>query len=566
MFKFKRNPFKTQQNPRGGWLGHDDRLFTLKLKQVENPFDPTALWVAQYGGGRDIVESVTGSSDKRLQAALDCHRCSVVRKNPLGWKTRYAMVFGDVAVWINDAVWRRDDQKGGPGAETLEDNLARLHGEHFGAVLASTRKPSYVVMPDAALSADAVVFQFGLGVFIPHAEDRLKAEIHLQIKDQTGWAPLPDWMFRRDTELVERAAGIYQGQQFQIIGPGFQLRSLNQDSSAQPVWFDHGQGFIFINLSSKSRGNVFGDGEFVSDGEFTSYEISGKSTVYAFRDLTGAGRQLLLKISDATVQDAETMETDAFDDGLDLAADWEGDTFVAGIETDRLVIEGVALPRFDAPGLKMANLEGWTIWIDAFGQPVREPFSDPAEKEKLFALTASSNEDYLSYRKPGEKVLTRVNAYPLCYTDIHNRTFEVAPSPVPERYHGVLQLSDPEFEPLGQEPPVMTLGRPAPARSASSADIQLRLLMHPESLIFRRGYQRTGAPLGAIWLSREHIKVCVQEGQLYVRMFKGSMPVFGIRADGQLKWTLQPGDKEEAVLESGERMLIGCYLIRFERG
>ncbi len=564
MFKFKRNPFKTQQNPRGGWLGHDDRLFTLKLKQVENPFDPTALWVSQYGGGRDIVESVTGASDKRLQAALDCHRCSVVRKNPLGWKTRHAMVFGDVAVWINDAVWRRDAQKGGPGAETLEDNLVRLHEEHFGAVLAQDRKPSYVIMPDSALSPDAVVFQFGLGVFIPHAEDRLKAEIYLQIKDQTGWAPLPAWMFRRDTELIERTAGIYQGQQFLIIGPGFQLRSLNQVSGAQPVWFDHGQGFIFINLSSKSRANAFGDGEFVSDGEFTSYEISGKSTVYAFRDLTGTDRQLLLKISDTTVQKAQPTEPDAFDDDLEVSMDWGGDTFVAGIETDRLVIEGVALPRFDAPGLKMPNLEGWTIWIDAYGQPVRDSFSDSAEKEKLLSLTASSDENYLSYRKPGDNVLTRVNDYPLCFTDFHGRSFEVAPSPVPERYHGVLQLSDPVFEPLGQDPVVV--GRPAPARFESSADIQLRLLMHPESLAFRRGYQRTGAPLGAIWLSREHVKVCVQDGQLHVRMDKGSMPVFGIRADGELKWTLQPGDKEETVLESGERMLIGCYLIRFERG
>ncbi len=183
MFKFKRNPFKTPKNTSDAWLGQDDRLFTLKLNHVHNPLDPTSLWVAQYAGGRDIVESVSGSSANRLQAALDRHRCSAVRKDVRGHLTRKAMVFCDVVMWMNGGVWRQDAQKGGPGLETLADNLARLHEEHFSEILAYPRKPSYTVMPDDTLSADMVVFQFGLGVFVPHPEDRLKADIQLQIKD-----------------------------------------------------------------------------------------------------------------------------------------------------------------------------------------------------------------------------------------------------------------------------------------------------------------------------------------------------------------------------------------------
>ena len=563
MFRIKRKPFQIQQTISGAWLGQGDRLFTLKLTNAQNPLDPTSLWVAQYAGGRDIVESVSGSSGNRLQAALDRHRCSVVRKDVRSHLTRKALVFCDVVVWMNGCVWRQDAQKGGPGLETLTDNLARLHKEHFGEILAYPRKPSYAVMPNDALSADTVVFQFGLGVFAPHPEDCLKAGIHLQIEDKTGWIPIPEWIFLSNGETVERSAGIYEGQQFLILGPGFQIPYAPHDKAVQSVWFDHGQGFIFFNLNSGSRNNAFGDGEFVSDGEFISYNIRGKSTVYVFRDLTGSQEQLLLKVTDETVQEAELLEEDATAESLPPPMEWDGDTFIAGIEQDRLVMEGIALPRFDAPGLKRPDLDGWTIWIDEYGQPVNTPFTDPAEKEKLLALSASSDENYLSYRKPGENLFTRVIDYPLCFTDIRNRTFEVVASPVPERFHGVLQLSDPVFEPLDQNPRVV--GRPVPRNAPSSPDIQLRSLMHPESITFRRGHERTGAHLGAIWLSREHIRVSVKDGKLHISMTKGSMPVFGIDADGGLKWTLQPRDAGETILETGERMLIGCYLIRFER-
>jgi len=45
----------------------------------------------------------------------------------------------------------------------------------------------------------------------------------------------------------------------------------------------------------------------------------------------------------------------------------------------------------------------------------------------------------------------------------------------------------------------------------------------------------------------------------------GAATVFSLDQEGGLKDTLHPGDTKNIILTPGERLLAGCYLLRYER-
>lgn len=227
-----------------------------------------------------------------------------------------------------------------------------------------------------------------------------------------------------------------------------------------------------------------------------------------------------------------------------------------------LVLEGIALPRVDTAIGKIPGLDGWTVWLDEFGKPRNTPFTHPSEKEKLAAISASADEDYLSYCKPEEKLFRRVTQLPLYLEDAKSRTCQIMPSPVPDRYHGILQLPDPLAEPLQLK--TLIIGRPGKKNTPATPDIALDLLSHPDSLLWKSDRERIGLNLSAVWLSRRHARLNVDDGLLKVGMDKGSMPIFGIDDQGHVKWTLMPENTDEKRLDVGERLLIGCYFLRFD--
>lgn len=292
MFNFFHN---TRTN--STWLGNDERLFTLKLQNVANPLDPHPLWENRYSGNDEITESLSGSKNRRLKDALEAHRCSVIKEDERGWRVITPLIFSDMAVRISEDEWNRDTRLGGKKVEILADNLTRLHNEYFGRDLAGPRPPAYVVMPDPALKNDEVMFQFGLGVFVPQKADQLIGRLELQIKD-APWQPLPQWIFWENSKEILRDTAIYAEQQFLLISPSPESATVRPPlmEDGNPLWFSHGKGCLMFNLSLQ---RAFGDGEFISDGEFIPQE-EDNTTICQFSNLLpsdqDAVEQLLLKI------------------------------------------------------------------------------------------------------------------------------------------------------------------------------------------------------------------------------------------------------------------------------
>lgn len=175
-------------------LGDDQRLFTFKLKEVDEPLNPMPLWDYRHGGGNHHIE-VESEKPMGLMEVLNAHRCRQMERDRRGFLTETFKVFTDVVMWVSPAIWEQEIQFGGPRLELLADNLSKLHHEDFGDELAWERDPSYVIMPGAGLDKEEVVFQFGLGVFVPGENDRLTARLTMKRKDKTPWHGPADWIF-----------------------------------------------------------------------------------------------------------------------------------------------------------------------------------------------------------------------------------------------------------------------------------------------------------------------------------------------------------------------------------
>jgi hypothetical protein len=557
-----------------GWLGSDEWLFALKLQNVSDPFDPHPLWESRYSGVNAIAESISGRTDRRLRDVLDAHRCILVKADERGWRVPTPLIFGDVVIRISEAQWNSDIRTGAKKIEILADNLSHMHDEDFGDKLCSPRPPSYAIVPDPALGNDEVVFQFGLGVFVPGPADQLTGQLQLQIKDRSDWMEFPEWTFWENGKPVYRPVGLYEGQQFLLIAPSSDSAAICSPVTKEntPVWFSHGKGRVMLNFISQC---AFGDGEFVSDGEIIPpYRDNG--TICRFHNLHPGSLQtadpdeeLLLKIIPFTQPDAGDSDADDHGDisartlipGTDSGASSDCGIFtlIPGLTEDHLVLEGFALPRIDTPSGRIKGLRSWTLWVDESGQPIAEPFADASQEAGFLALSATSVQDFLSIREPGKKYFAQVKKFPVSVT-AGIQSFQVIAPPIPEKYHAILKLSDLAVFPIEKNP--LTLGR---GRGLGGPDILLEFLANPESLRWQKGQEAKGAYLGAIGLSRRHVQVRVQDGQLRVRAEETSVPVYGLDQNVQLRQTLEKGSPEDMALESGEYLLIGCYLLRFER-
>ena len=519
------------------WLGNDELLYTLKLQNVSDSFDPSPLWDHRYGGDKGIKESVTGNKTRRLKVALDVHRSGETKEDERGRKIEEKQVFTDVVVWICEKLWDRDSLLGGQKIEMLADNLSHYHNDDFGNELCTFRFPSYIVMPDSSLKPDEVMFQFGKSVFIPQPEEEPLGTIFMQIKGKTPWLPLREWIFWKRGKRFVKQAAIYARQKFLLIGSSTQSASLccTQTENGQPLWLSHGKGNILINLSNYYDVLVRGDGKFISSGNVI--DKNPMETIYSFkaispiaRDDDNHGEELLLKMPDLYPIVNRTR-------GI-------------GSE-DRLVTEGIALPRIG----KCPGLYGWTLWIDESGRPVNKR----SHKTKYLTFSATAHQEHIQYRQPWDKRFSKLTQLPLSITNSNGLSIEVLKSPIPDIYFGLLLLPCLSFYRLSE---TQVLGR----EKSNHLDIKLQQVMNPESLQWERGKEDPDMYFGDIGLSRRHIRVTKQGNKLRIRMEKGSTPVYALDKELQLKATLLPGTSDEIVIQANECFIIGCYLLRFKQG
>ncbi len=237
------------------------------------------------------------------------------------------------------------------------------------------------------------------------------------------------------------------------------------------------------------------------------------------------------------------------------------------IDRYALKIEGIALPKIGASQNAGVNQE-WLLWLDRDGHVITRAHNGTADTSRL-RLSASTGREGLFYSAPGERhwdlVTPNCTALPLANGG------KVALTPVPrgasEHYFGILALPTPIILELAGDRD-MILGRAEPedanlAGAYGPRKVAPDLLTRPGSLTWPT---QRDAELEQLNLSRRHLNMLIQDGcTLEVAMEKGKSPAWRVSPqlpDGE---ALMPGDTRTLLLMLGERLLVGCYLLTFER-
>ncbi|MHA1538406.1 MAG: hypothetical protein ACTSUD_12695 [Alphaproteobacteria bacterium] len=588
--------------------GADLGVFTLSLQGVEDPFDVDPLWDRKYGGMPGIVEQMSGDNEFRLQAALDGCRDVKFARDDAGRFREQSPVFTDVVVWIAAKRWSTDAMHGGRRIEALTTNLAALHVRKFGRSVPAHRKPIYTVMPDEALADDAVVFQFGFGVFVPTSWDVLEGSVKLQLGDKGEPSELPTWSFWRDGAQLRRPVGYYRGQDSLLISAD------NSTPVRAPIWLKHGKGYISINLNTADSDRVFTDAEHIVVAKTT--EPSKTDGVYrCVLKSSGPGTAKMTLILQANAEpkvnawpDEETPKTQiarkppnpeppvsmpgeadkkaapkkkrraGSDKATEIVSGDNATEFIAGPgpegqPVDRqeseqtpistrytLKLAGCALLRIDGERY-VEGLDDWTIWFDENGQPIDFERADSYDTGEGLALAATANESLLFYRLPGQTEFKTVQAMPCVLATTSGGYIELQPPAIPSVYHGIVQLSSEISFPLSPKP--LILGRSNITPEADQPDLPLELLNHPDGLHWAPGSGYAGAKLNSLNLSRRHVSVQLDKNELKVAMVDGKMPIYVLDENGKSLRTLEPGASRPDTLKPGQQFLIGNYLVRF---
>jgi len=227
-----------------------------------------------------------------------------------------------------------------------------------------------------------------------------------------------------------------------------------------------------------------------------------------------------------------------------------------------LKLSGCALLRIDGDR-RLGGLEEWVIWFDRFGQPVTDANRKTTNTAHALALAATALSSDVFYRLPGEESFKAVQAIPCSLITEDGGYLDLLPSPVPEAYHGLLQLRPEASFPLSPEP--LMLGRSDASKKTAQPDLPMELLDHPESLRWADGTGPRGAKLNSLNLSRRHVQLRLVGGKLEVTIADGKMPVYILDSDYKLLRTLKPGDPAPIMIDPDEFFIVGSYLMRFHQ-
>jgi len=489
------------------------KVFTLGLENVGNCFDAHSLWDHKYASSQDIVQVNSQKKDFRLKKALDRYRRTFTTVDDKSMQKK-EKVFTDVVLWIPENNWQNEMEVGAGNILMLADALANFHMDDFKGELFGQRKPRYAVMPDPLINGDEVVFQFGMGVYVPEIEEAPVAEVAFQVAGQEGWQKPPDWLFWNDGELVRKPAGIYKNQQGMSIGADRAWASVRAGSGpGQPLsWFSHQKGAVFINYALKNMDFAFGDGEYISrKSEIYSRDEKTGKVVFLFKDkqhipedIDDITQALLVKVtdiktieevaaapdekiaSDVTLEpEIQTPEPSTAPDTIEIKEVSKGfQTIIFDQQTghpgggvpDRpyMFLEGVALPRIDI--LKVGGLKSWVIRLDNDGR-IMEPAAgenrlDGDHKNNFTALSAGSSKKGLFVKTPGVTEFSLINQFPWNYETSDGHVTEIVSLPENKYYHGVLQIPEPD-QYFTFDEKLLTLGRD------DSVDIRMDLLKNP---------------------------------------------------------------------------------------
>lgn len=523
------------------WLNEPDNpfLYTLHLAGVADPLDGDALWDGEYGGGPTIRESRTGRHDRRLRLALDAHRQVMQRLDVArGYLVEDPQVYTDVLLRIPRALWRQHHMTASGRIPILLDRLASRHAREFQDQLFGGRAPRYQMVPDDGLPNGEVLCQFGLGVFIPDAEDRLRGKVILHLDGQE--VSLPEWEAyetgRGPIRRISRAAAIYFDQHYLLLAPD-RLQAPIQS----PLWPQGGAGYLLVNLAGEKPELEPEEGPMRAAG----VQRQGEDGAWRCRFEGQEGRILEVVIH---LDPPETTSTAA---GPAPASG----TIVFGVRRPgpRLMLAGIALPRID-PWL-MPGLTEWTLRLDPNGLPATDGAPGGTLKGKTgevsLHLRPAGARSFKPVQIPGKVLAGSAGGIPLT----------IDPPPLPD-YLGILRPAHPKEFPIpAAKAGGAVIGRAPAVDQATEAAIPLTLLNQPGSLLWDDNTTR-----GTLndFVSGRFARIYQQGDTLRVALLSTSTPLYILDQSGTWQHTLEPGSGEEVTLSDGQLFLLGLYLLRFQ--
>lgn len=544
------------------WLRKDgsERLFTLRLKGVEHPLDADPYWESNYGGGSTVYDVASQSTSRRLKDALDAHRKLSAEKDEFDFPIERMLVFSDVVMWLPSKIWSSSSREGGERLFLLSEKLKYRHRTDFGDELYQQREPHYAIMPLKTLAEDEVVFQFGLGVYLPREDDVQTAVIKVL---QRGQAPteLPPWQFFETPSGNERASTLYAEQHFLLLG-----KNLANSAIQSPHWITKNDGYLMVDMHRQPN-RIYGDDEYLQADGLSSI---GETTICSF-SAVGGEEHLKLMIernveATSTVKEQReqhdtraepTAEVISGDTVIDVDNDYSenplaGLTVISSDEDPvfhyrySIVITGIILPRINYVGIKY-----WVLHLDADGMP--------AAKNEVSQWLIRGNQTVLEWCETAtaqwQTLELKDTSNPLPFADADGNPILCKAPILANKHYGILILPQPLATPLSHQK--VTLGR------AVDNQISLQLLNREDSLEWQRATRRKQS-MGHLGLSSQHLELSIEGQSLLLRQLSKSAESF-ILEDGMITQTLKPASGDSVTLRSDTEVIVGNYLLQYKR-
>ncbi|MBU0500070.1 MAG: hypothetical protein KJ558_04200 [Gammaproteobacteria bacterium] len=523
------------------WLNDPENpfLFTLRLRGVADPLDGDALRDHEYGGGSTIRETRTNRPDRRLRLALDAHRQVMQRHaDARGYLVEDPRVYADVLLRIPRGLWRQHRMTASGRIPILLDRLAHRHNQEFQDQLFANRAPRYQVIPADGLSDDEILCQFGLGVFIPDAEDRLRGEVTIRLEGQER--SLPEWESlqtgRGPMKRITRAAAIYQDQHYLLLAAD----SL-QAPIQSPLWPQGREGYVLVNLAGEQPELEPEEGPL--RGADVQWDTASGAWSCRFEGQEGRGLEVRIRLDAPPTANPGAGPAPA-----------SGTIVFAGRRSGpRLVLAGIALPRID-PEL-MPGLNEWTLRIDPNGLPAPDGATGATLKGKVgddtLYLRIAGGSRFESLRLPAAGLKAGQ----------HSASLAIDPLPLPD-YLGLLRPQHAKEFPIpAAKVGGAIIGRAPAADPAKESAIPLALLNQPGSLLWDDNTTR-----GSLndFVSGRFARLFPQGDGLRVEMLSASAPLHILDPAGKYLRTLEPGSGGQVVIASGQHLLLGLYLLRYQ--
>lgn len=535
-------------------------LYTLRLRHVSNVLDADALWEESSYAGQETIRTALydvdqqteyTSEDYRLYRALQDHPRIVAIKDENNISDQAEHIFTDIIIWIPKVHWDNDARQGGHKIYIMADRLAHAHQRDLGKdrrgepQLLNGRRPRYCIMPEPNLARDEVICQFGLGVFIPDANDARHqlAEFNLR-KDEQGFA-FTDWIFFEQGRRITRPIGWYAGQHFLHIA---QDPSYRYSCIQAPTWFTHGKGYIQLTLNSHAETaqaqQMYADEQYVHAGQ-APYDGFGDRIVCEYHNAQSEQKESLSLeiIPDQAIVDQTESGSSAANRLMEM-------TLVGGAHASRhqLDIVGFVLPRLDGQYLEN-GIQSWQITLDSYGRVI-EPFE--YTQTEWIRFLAYTDREGLYFQNA-----TMSQAEPFAQANevfCGNYCYHILPAVSPDDQYALISATS--LASFNLETSAQVLGR-------TNSDLPINLL-DKEGTLLRTDGSDFGRTLQHVGFSSQHAGIHLQADTLSLRQLSKSSPIYILDDARILKDKIAPAENKELKLIPNEGFIVGNYVFKFQ--